>query len=299
MIKRPLILAIPILVFVLSGGTSAAAPREDIPPSYRRVAAKYKLAPTLLYATALTASGRLSPPDQEVRPWPWTLTLDGRRSHYATREAAYAALADHLLQGRLEVRVGLMGLPWCRYALQTRSSWALLDPDVNLRLAAARLAPYLTPGFIAGRSRPQAAWINQLIARLAPRYALDPQLVRTVVATESSFNPRARSRKGAKGVMQLMPATATRFEVRDVGDPEQNLTGGMRYLAWLLGYYRGDLTRVLAAYNAGEKAVDRYGGVPPYPETRAYVARILARYGRRTHPYRERLALALRTGDRA
>lgn len=297
MIKRSLISAIPILALYLRGVTSAAAPREDIPRSYREAAAKYRLPPALLYATALTASGRISPTGQEVRPWPWTLTFEGRRYRYPTREAAYGALTSYLLRGQLEVRVGLMGLLWRRYAMQTRSSWALLDPEVNLRLAAARLAPYLAPRFISARPRPQRAWIDRLIAGLAPRYGLDPQLVRAVAAVESSFNPSAESRKGAKGVMQLMPGTARCFGVRDVGDPEQNLAGGMHYLAWLLGYYRGDLTRVLAAYNAGEKAVDRYGGVPPYPETRAYVARILARYGRRTHPYRERLELALRTGD--
>jgi soluble lytic murein transglycosylase-like protein len=114
--------------------------------------------------------------------------------------------------------------------------------------------------------------------------------VREVVATESAYNPRARSSKGAQGLMQLMPATAARFGVRDVWDPEQNLIGGMRYLEHLLAYYRGDLARVLAAYNAGEDAVDHYRGLPPYSETRAYVARILKRYGRSMHPYRPKLA---------
>ncbi|MGH8471353.1 MAG: lytic transglycosylase domain-containing protein, partial [Gammaproteobacteria bacterium] len=112
------------------------------------------------------------------------------------------------------------------------------------------------------------------------------------VAQESAYNPRARSPKGAQGLMQLMPATATRFGVENVWEPVDNLRGGMRYLAWLLTYYRGDLARVLAAYNAGESAVDRYGGIPPYTETRAYVVQILGRYGRRTHPYRSALAEA-------
>ncbi|MGH8570302.1 MAG: lytic transglycosylase domain-containing protein, partial [Gammaproteobacteria bacterium] len=158
---------------------------------------------------------------------------------------------------------------------------------------AARLAPHLAHrGYFKRARRPVNGELEQLIAELAPRYALDAKLVREVVAHESAYNPRARSPKGAQGLMQLMPATATRFGVENPWDPEDNLVGGMRYLAWLLAYYRGDLARVLAAYNAGEAAVDRYGGIPPYAETRAYVAQILARYGRRTHRYRAALAEA-------
>ena len=128
----------------------------------------------------------------------------------------------------------------------------------------------------------------------APEYGLDPDLVLGVITAESAFDPRAESPKGAKGLMQLMPATAGRFGVRDIWDPADNLHGGMSYLRWLLRYYEGDVTLALAAYNAGEGAVDRHGGVPPYRETRRYLKRITRDYPLTKHPVPEdpRIAMA-------
>ena len=117
------------------------------------------------------------------------------------------------------------------------------------------------------------------IYELAPQYDLDPALVLEVVRAESNFDPRARSDKGALGLMQLIPATARRFGVRDPFEPIQNLHGGMAYLRWLFDRFNGDLKLILAGYNAGEGAVERHGGVPPFSETREYVRRILQRYG--------------------
>jgi hypothetical protein len=119
---------------------------------------------------------------------------------------------------------------------------------------------------------------DSLIADAAHRNSLDPRLVKSVVLIESAFNPAAVSRKGARGLMQLMPETAVRYGVRDTFDPTENLAGGARHLAYLLGLYGGDLPRALAAYNAGEAAVARYGGVPPFDETRLYVSKGLAAY---------------------
>ena len=120
----------------------------------------------------------------------------------------------------------------------------------------------------------------------APEYRLAPHLVLAVMATESNFDPWAVSPKNAQGLMQLMPDTATRFKVRQIQDPVQNIRGGMAYLRWLLAYFEGDLALVLAAYNAGERAVERYQGVPPYAETRHYVQRILSNLGgQRLHPF--------------
>jgi soluble lytic murein transglycosylase-like protein len=120
------------------------------------------------------------------------------------------------------------------------------------------------------------------LARLAEeasrRYGLDPALVLAVVGVESGFRPEAVSPKGAQGLMQLMPRTAAALGVSDPLDPEQNLDAGVRHLESLLKLYGGDLTRALAAYNAGSGAVERHGGVPPYRETRAYVKRVLERY---------------------
>ena len=127
------------------------------------------------------------------------------------------------------------------------------------------------------RAHPAKGPIAKLARELAADYKLDPNLVLAVIEVESNFNPSALSPKNAQGLMQLIPATAERFGVRDVWDPEQNLRGGMAYLRWLLGQFKGDVQLALAAYNAGEGAVIRHGGVPPFPETRDYVAQIMGK----------------------
>ncbi len=104
---------------------------------------------------------------------------------------------------------------------------------------------------------------------------MEPELIHAVIRQESGYDPYAVSHKGAKGLMQLMPATAKRFGVKDVFDPAENVQGGVKYLRQLLDRYDGDRRLALAAYNAGEGAVDRFGGVPPYRETQDYVDRIV------------------------
>ncbi len=107
------------------------------------------------------------------------------------------------------------------------------------------------------------------------RYGVDPALVEAVIQVESGFDPNAVSRKGAAGLMQLMRDTATRYHVRDRFDPRQNINGGVHHLRQLLDRFNGELSLVLAAYNAGSGAVERYQGVPPFPETRRYIAKVL------------------------
>ena len=124
------------------------------------------------------------------------------------------------------------------------------------------------------KRQPDLSIIDAWVRALAPDYGIDAELVLAVIEVESSFNARARSPKNARGLMQLLPATARRFGVRDIWDPAQNLMGGMAYLQTLLERYQGDLDRSLAAYNAGEHAVNRFGGIPPYQETRNYVKRV-------------------------
>lgn len=117
--------------------------------------------------------------------------------------------------------------------------------------------------------------VVDLVLGLTPEYHLDPSLVLALIWVESRFRADARSPKDARGLMQLTPATAKRFAVEDPWDMEQNLRGGMAYLRWLLAYFKGNVRLVLAAYNAGEHAVDRHGGIPPYPETQQYVEKIV------------------------
>jgi soluble lytic murein transglycosylase-like protein len=109
---------------------------------------------------------------------------------------------------------------------------------------------------------------------------MNPSVIKSIIAVESGFDPMARSSKGAMGLMQLMPETAQELGVSDPWDPTENITGGTKYISWLLRKYNGDLTKALAAYNAGPNAVDTYGGIPPYQETTDYVRNVLARiYG--------------------
>ncbi|MCP4036183.1 MAG: lytic transglycosylase domain-containing protein [bacterium] len=119
--------------------------------------------------------------------------------------------------------------------------------------------------------------LQALIRRTAHRYRVDPHLVKAVVAAESNFDALAVSAKGAQGLMQLMPQTAREMGVRAPFRPSENIQGGVRYLKALLERY-ADLGEALAAYNAGPVAVDRFGGIPPYPETEAYVKRVLRFY---------------------
>lgn len=127
----------------------------------------------------------------------------------------------------------------------------------------------------AGKPAPQA--IDAAVRQIAFEQSLPPELLHSVIQVESNYNPGAVSPKGAQGLMQLIPETARRFGVLDSFDPVDNIQGGAKYLKYLLDLYKGDYPRALAAYNAGEKAVAKYGGVPPYPETQNYVTQVKKR----------------------
>lgn len=146
--------------------------------------------------------------------------------------------------------------------------------------------------FDAPRLSPDRQSLVRAVLAMARDYRLDPRLVLAIVRAESNFDPLARSPRQAQGLMQLIPETAERFAVRNVLDPLDNLRGGMAYLRWLLSYFRGDVVLALAGYNAGEGAVDRHRGVPPYAETLAYVQRVRALYPNDWHPYDKRVAAA-------
>jgi hypothetical protein len=133
------------------------------------------------------------------------------------------------------------------------------------------------------------SWIIELANKISGWYGIDPKLVLSIITIESEFETKARSHKSAMGLMQLIPKTAERFNVKNAFNASQNIRGGVEYLRWLLSYYRGNIVLATAAYNAGEKAVDRYLGVPPYPETIEYIRRLKKLYLRTTHPYDENI----------
>ncbi len=152
----------------------------------------------------------------------------------------------------------------------------LAVPAVLLALAAGTALPATAGDRCSGD--PVGPPYQRLIERVARRHRIDPGLLGALVEVESGRDASARSRKGALGLAQLMPETARRFGARDLLDAEENLEAAARYLRHLLRRYRGDLRLVLAAWNAGEGAVERYGGVPPYPETVAFVRKVLERF---------------------
>lgn len=162
-----------------------------------------------------------------------------------------------------EEGVGLKGL-----TLQTSYRRMSMGSAVSMR------------GFTTGDSE-----VDSYIEDSSRRYNIDPLLIYSQMHQESSFKLRALSPKGARGLMQLMPATAARFGVRNIFDPRQNIDAGVRYMRWLLDTFNQDLELALAGYNAGEGAVMKYGNrIPPYKETREYVRRITARYSSVSDP---------------
>jgi soluble lytic murein transglycosylase-like protein len=154
----------------------------------------------------------------------------------------------------------------------------LLKGGGEVQLPPTAVRGYVPDEVVDVVASANGADLARLVEEASRRYRLDPALVLAVVGVESGFRPSAVSPKGAQGLMQLMPRTAAALGVADPLDPEQNLDAGVRHLESLLKLYNGDLTRALAAYNAGSGAVERHGGVPPYRETRAYVKRVLERY---------------------
>ena len=160
-------------------------------------------------------------------------------------------------------------------------------PDGTTHFTNAPTDPrYQRMGFTSGT---QAGWLRlpqgdpspyaREITDAADRYGIPERLVTAVIRAESGFNPRAVSRKGAQGLMQLMPSTASVLGVRNSFDPRENIEGGVRHLRGLLDRFPGNLPFAIAAYHAGEKAVVTYGGIPPYPETVDYVGKVLRYYG--------------------
>jgi soluble lytic murein transglycosylase-like protein len=135
-------------------------------------------------------------------------------------------------------------------------------------------------------------WVVDLVGTIADWYKVDEKLVLSIITAESGFKVTAQSNKEAHGLMQLIPATAERFNVKNAFNVSQNIKGGVAYLRWLLSYFRGDVTLTVAAYNAGEGAVDKYKGVPPYKETRAYVKKVLSLYQAKHHTFDENITTA-------
>jgi soluble lytic murein transglycosylase-like protein len=204
--------------------------------------------------------------------WIYAHAPEGQRRHDWASHLLHAAAR----QGHVAARRALDLAPWPEPAL----------PDclaaVGVKSAQAGVAASPAVPLVVVEAPPR---IEYLVRLLAPRYRVSPRLALAIIDVESKFDPRAVSSKNAKGLMQLIPETAERFGVRDPFDARQNIQGGLAYLRWLLAYFEGNITLVAAAYNAGEGAVDKHLGVPPYAETRDYVQKVLARVGPGALPF--------------
>lgn len=119
---------------------------------------------------------------------------------------------------------------------------------------------------------------DSIIRSIAANYGLEPALIHSIIRTESNYDPEAVSSKGAMGLMQLMPETAERYGVRDIFNPRENIEGGVRYLKYLIDLFNRKTDYVLAAYNAGKNSIKKYGGIPPFPETRRFIEKVKATY---------------------
>jgi soluble lytic murein transglycosylase-like protein len=198
-------------------------------------------------------------PTPSVTSVPVPSTSAGLPRHLVTGQV-YAYIEDgvrHYTSRPPRRGAGVSGLRTIRYSYMETCYACAARPGVDFRTLRLNTAAY------------QAE-----IAQAAKDYGVEEAVVRAIIHAESAFNPMAMSRVGAQGLMQLMPATARRFGVADPFDAVQNIRGGVQYLAWLLKRFNGNVALAAAGYNAGEGAVDKYGGVPPYSETQRYVQRV-------------------------
>lgn len=226
-----------------SASPAAAADRPPTAAVATAAAARPAAAtPAPASATTAPAPARAGRAQRVVNGQVYTYMKDGVRHYTSARPAQVASLG--------EVRT-------IRYSYIERCYACGANPGVNFGTVRLNTQAY-----------------HAEIAAAAREFGVEEAVVRAVIHAESAFNPAALSRAGAQGLMQLMPATARRFGVSDAYDASQNIRGGVQYLSWLLRRFNGDLTLAAAGYNAGEGAVARHGGVPPYSETQYYVKRV-------------------------
>ncbi|MEO7345348.1 MAG: transglycosylase SLT domain-containing protein [Methylotenera sp.] len=249
---------------------SAGSPRD-----YAEVAAKYCSAAKAgdadaLYALGwMYANGRGVPVDQSIAAQLYTKAAEQKHAR------AMESLAE------LSNTAPKSALPTCLLPDPRKVIVTIRNEPEQKTISDKTAALFYSQGHIL-----------KLVDKLAPRYMIDTNLVMAFIAVESGFNALATSPKNAQGLMQLIPATAKRFNVKNAYKAEDNIKGGLAYLQWLLAYFEGDVELVAAAYNSGERAVDKYKGVPPYAETRIYVKKIASLYNKASHPYRDDLVKA-------
>jgi len=290
-----------ILAALVLIGTAPAASAEATGPKFARVGAPNNQAAALIERGKRSeyGVGAAQDVDRAIQLYCEAARLGDAEAHYRLGwiyVSGRAGKVDELLAASWFKAASARDNPWAKTELAKLGAVDLepLPPAECVQKAAmvARFVPRQRPSTKPSPTDTPVAKpsmivrdlerkdIRSLVKRLAPDFDLDPELVLAVIEVESNYNPSARSPKNAQGLMQLIPATASRFGVRNVWDPVDNLRGGMAYLRWLLDHFNGDVELALAGYNAGEKAVQKHGGVPPYAETKGYVKRITKMLGK-------------------
>jgi len=207
---------------------------------------------------------------------------------------AQTNLAWMFLNARGVEKNEAIAVRWFKAAAKSGDQYAqqmLPRLDESLQTSQTICVVLPTPYWETKKCSKSCREIVKVVNDIAPGYNIEPRLILAVIQQESNFKSKALSHKGAMGLMQLIPATAKRFGVKNTWDEKQNITGGTRYLAWLLKKYQGNVAFALAGYNAGENAVKRYNGIPPYKETQKYVKRIMKVYGKTHHPYEKHITM--------
>jgi hypothetical protein len=258
---------------------------EGVPKDAQQAYALYCDAAKLGYADAqfklgwMIANGRGIARDNAMASALFSLAADQGHEHAGRMRGFMGApspyLPSCLLTAELEPTLPPEPVP---EPLVARAGTPPLPPS------AVEL-PEFTPAIDWSRGQAERARVVSIVRRLAPIYGIDPDFALSIITIESAFDPRARSHANAQGLMQLIPATAERFGVRNAFDPTENIRGGLQYLRWLLSYFKGYVPWVAAGYNAGEGNVDNYKGVPPFNETRNYVKRLCKLYPKNTHRF--------------
>ena len=260
-----------VAVLLLAAGVAAAQPDVGGTPGESRAAVIARNSPQAV-AELCHMARRGDAESQYQLAWVFSHGCGEERRDDWASYLFYAAAA----QGHADAKRMMQSVSWPPAEV----------PDCLMRsgraLAAAPIA-----ATVAVKAPPH---IERMVKQLAPQYQVQPGLALAIIAVESNFDAYAVSRSAAMGLMQLIPQTAKRFGVRNAFDAQQNIRGGLSYLRWLLAYYQGDVSLVAAAYNAGEGAVDRHRGIPPFDETQEYVKRVVARVGNAPHPFDARIA---------
>lgn len=284
------IFLLALSTLLLSSFSFAAQKYSEINPAIektQRLAQQGDLKAQVELAIAYEHGGGITKNPKKAIQWYCKAAVKGSSN-------AQVNLAWMLLNARGIEKDDALAVRWFKAAAKSGDQYAqqmLSRLDQNLQTGKSICIVLPTPYWETKKCSKSCRKVVEIVNDIAPGHNIEPRLILAIIQQESNFKSKAVSHKGAQGLMQLIPTTAKRFGVKNAFDVKQNITGGTRYLAWLLKKYQGNVAFALAGYNAGENAVARYNGIPPYKETQNYVKRIMKVYGKTHHPYEKSITM--------